>query len=115
VAVSVSVVFPMYNEEGYIRRAVRAAEAALGELGDDWQIVIVDDASTDATAAIAAELARAEPRLELLRNERRRGLSTLSSPRVILGILSEMLAQWPELARGRRASRAAGTPVRQDR
>jgi len=60
----------MYNEEAYVHRAVAAARSALEELGADWQIVIVDDASTDRTGALADELARGEPRLLVLHNER---------------------------------------------
>jgi glycosyltransferase involved in cell wall biosynthesis len=63
VAASVTIVFPMYNEEDYIHRAVRAARAALSEAAPDHEIVIVDDASTDRTGAIADELAAADPRV----------------------------------------------------
>ncbi len=69
-APSISVVFPMWNEEAYIRRAVAAAKDILEGLAQDHEILIVDDASTDATGPIAAELARADPRIRVLTNER---------------------------------------------
>jgi len=65
---SISVVFPMWNEEDYIRRAVAAAKDILREITDDHEIVIVDDASTDQTGAIADELARADPKIRVLHN-----------------------------------------------
>jgi glycosyltransferase involved in cell wall biosynthesis len=65
---SISVVFPMFNEEDYIRRAVRAASAILAEITPDHEIVIVDDASTDRTPQIAEELALADPRIKVVRN-----------------------------------------------
>jgi glycosyltransferase involved in cell wall biosynthesis len=71
---SLSVVFPMWNEQDYIRRAVRAARDVLEAMAADWEIVIVDDASTDATGTIADELARDEPRVKVVHNERNRKL-----------------------------------------
>ena len=69
-APSISVVFPMWNEEAYIRRAVGAAKDILEGFAADHEVIIVDDASTDATATIAAELARADPRIRVLTNAR---------------------------------------------
>jgi len=71
---SISVVLPMYNEEAYIHRAVAAAQAVLGELTQDYEIVIVDDASRDRTGALADELARREPRIRVIHNQRNRTL-----------------------------------------
>jgi glycosyltransferase involved in cell wall biosynthesis len=65
---SVSIVFPMYNEEDYIHRAVRAAWITLREIGEDWEIVIVDDKSTDRTGELAEALAREDPRIRVVRN-----------------------------------------------
>jgi glycosyltransferase involved in cell wall biosynthesis len=71
---SISIVFPMYNEEAYIHRAIRAATAALAEFAPDHEIIVVDDASTDRTGALAEELARADPRIKVVHNERNRKL-----------------------------------------
>jgi len=65
---SLSVVIPMYNEEAYVERSVAAARAALEEMGADWEIVIVDDASTDGTGARADRLAAADPRVRAFHN-----------------------------------------------
>lgn len=68
---SLSVVFPMHNEEAYVSRAVAAARAALTALGtEDYEIIVVDDASTDRTGEIAGELARQDGRIRVLRNQR---------------------------------------------
>jgi glycosyltransferase involved in cell wall biosynthesis len=68
------VVFPKYNEEAYARRAVAAARAVLEGALPDWEIVIVDDASTDGTAAVADALAREDPRVRVIHNPRNRRL-----------------------------------------
>ena len=58
----------MCNEEAYVERSVAAARAALEEMGGDWEIVIVDDASTDGTGARADRLAAADPRVRAIHN-----------------------------------------------
>jgi glycosyltransferase involved in cell wall biosynthesis len=65
---SVSVVMPMYNEEAYVERAVAGARAALEPMGCEWEIVVVNDASTDRTGALADALARSEPRVRVVHN-----------------------------------------------
>ena len=46
----VSVVIPAYNASGYVREA---AESALAQTFDDLEVIVVDDGSTDDTAAVA--------------------------------------------------------------
>jgi len=68
-------VFPMFNEEAYVLRAVEAARAALEAMGGgDHEIIIVNDHSTDATADLALGLARDNPKVRLVNNEGPRGL-----------------------------------------
>jgi glycosyltransferase involved in cell wall biosynthesis len=71
---SISVVFPMYNEEAYLERAVAAAQEVLETFAPDHEIIIVDDASTDRTGELADALARADPRVKVLHNEHNRKL-----------------------------------------
>jgi glycosyltransferase involved in cell wall biosynthesis len=66
----ISVLFPMWNEEAGMRHAVAAAREACEELVCEkevsrWEIVLVDDASTDRTGAIADELAARDPRIRV--------------------------------------------------
>src|SRR5262245_35633107 len=52
---SISVVMPAYNEQDVLPISLREAVDALEEMATDWEIVIVDDGSTDATPRILAE------------------------------------------------------------
>jgi glycosyltransferase involved in cell wall biosynthesis len=71
---SVSLVIPMFNEEENIEHAIERAVAALAGLGCDYEILIVDDASTDASAEVVRRAARANPRIRLLSHEVNRKL-----------------------------------------
>jgi len=55
---SISVCFPVYNEEANIARAVRDVASVLPDLCDRPEIVAVDDASTDGTPAMLEQLKR---------------------------------------------------------
>ena len=55
---TLEVVIPVHNEEAALGRAVEEVTRALDELPWSWQLTIADNASTDATALIARQLAR---------------------------------------------------------
>jgi hypothetical protein len=61
---TVSIITPAYNAEPYLTETV---ESALGQTFRDFEMLIVDDGSTDRTAAIAAGLCRRDSRIRLLR------------------------------------------------
>jgi undecaprenyl-phosphate 4-deoxy-4-formamido-L-arabinose transferase len=58
---AVSVVVPLHNEEATLRELVERVSAVLAARGAGFEIVLVDDGSTDGTAAILADLAAANP------------------------------------------------------
>jgi putative flippase GtrA len=69
---TVDVVVPVYNEQSALKRSIRSLHRYLGsEFPFDWRIVIADNASTDATPAIAAALAADLPGVEVLRMDRK--------------------------------------------
>jgi glycosyltransferase involved in cell wall biosynthesis len=55
--ISLSVFFPCYNEAGNIARVVAQAQEVLPQVSDDYEIIIVNDGSTDGTRESADELA----------------------------------------------------------
>ena len=66
-----TIFFPMWNEEEYLGRAIGAAREACdvliasGEIGD-YELLIVNDASTDATGRLADEMAAVDPRVRVV-------------------------------------------------
>lgn len=66
---SVSMVFPVYNEEAQIVDVVEAAKEALDTIVDDWEIILVDDASTDTTGSLVEELSGKYERVKAYHNE----------------------------------------------
>ena len=60
----ISFVVPAYNEEKYLRPTLEAIHAAARATGEAYEIVVADDASTDATAAIAREMGARVVRVE---------------------------------------------------
>jgi glycosyltransferase involved in cell wall biosynthesis len=73
----IDVVVPVYNEQGGLERSIRNLHRHLRtQMPFSWRIVIADNASTDATPAVAAALARELRGVSVLRLERKgRGLA----------------------------------------
>ncbi|HEX7133354.1 MAG TPA: glycosyltransferase [Iamia sp.] len=69
-----------WNHAPLLERSVRSAQAALdllaadGQDGEQGEILILDDASTDATPAVAAALAAEDPRIRVIRSDENLGL-----------------------------------------
>jgi glycosyltransferase involved in cell wall biosynthesis len=71
--VELSVVIPVYDEEGNVDGLYAALRAALDELGRSFEIIVVDDGSRDDTFARLARVAAADSRLRLVRLRRNYG------------------------------------------
>ncbi len=64
--VSISVFFPCYNEEANIRRTVERTLDVLAGLAADFEVIIVDDGSSDATGKIADQIARGNEKVKVV-------------------------------------------------
>lgn len=62
-----SVVVPAFNESARIFRTLNDIREELNRLEGDAELIVVDDGSTDQTAAIVAEVGRTDPRVKLVR------------------------------------------------
>ena len=88
-----SIVVPLYNEEESLPLLVEKLLAALRPLGRSFELVLVDDGSSDRTAAVLRELAATTPELVAVRSLEPSSTSTSSKLR----------------PRGRRAARSFST------
>ncbi len=67
---SVSFVFPMFNEAANISQTIRRASSLAREICGDYEIIVVDDASTDGCGDIVEEIASEDPRVKSIRLKR---------------------------------------------
>jgi len=70
---ALSIIVPFYNEEDSIGPLHAALVAALEPLGLSFEMIFVDDGSRDATLERAIEVARADPRVRVVRFRQNRG------------------------------------------
>jgi len=69
----VSFFFPAYNEEANVEFMISEASALLSTLGVPWEVIVVDDGSTDATARLTLEAAQKTPGVRLVSHGRNLG------------------------------------------
>jgi glycosyltransferase involved in cell wall biosynthesis len=86
----ISAVLPAYNEEGNIVICLRTAIAALERLTNgNWEIVVVDDGSRDATATLVKKEFADEPRVRTISHGKNLGYG-----RALTTGLSQSLGYW---------------------
>jgi len=77
-----SVVIPAYNEEERLGGTLQRVDAYLASRGSPFEVIVVDDGSSDGTVRVAGEFASAHGNVRVIRNgsNRGKGFSTSSSP-----------------------------------
>lgn len=71
-APAVSVVMPAYNCEKYIEAAIRSV---ISQTFTDWELIVIDDGSSDSTREIIDRLAAEDSRILSLPNEKNMGVA----------------------------------------
>ena len=71
--VGLTVFFPAYNDSGTIASLVIAAVQTASRLTPDFEVLVINDGSTDATAEIIDELSRIYPQVRAIHHEKNRG------------------------------------------
>ena len=87
---SVSLVCWAYNEEDSIEAYLRRATLLMEETVEDYEVVLIDDGSTDRTYEIASAFQKTNPRLKIFQNERNLNVG-ISSRRAIQRASKEFL------------------------
>lgn len=62
----ISIVLPVYNGERFLRASI---DSVIAQTYRNWELLVVDDCSTDSTAAIVDEYVQRDPRIKYFRNE----------------------------------------------
>lgn len=70
---SISVFFPCYNDAKSIGRLVLDAQKTLNGLTEDWEIIVVNDGSTDDSLTVLEKLRRRCPRLRIINHLQNKG------------------------------------------
>jgi glycosyltransferase involved in cell wall biosynthesis len=64
----ISVVFPALNESAVIERTLDNALMHLHKLGEPFEVIVVDNASSDNTVALVEEISRTHPEVRVIRH-----------------------------------------------
>ncbi len=72
-SLSISAFFPCYNDGGTIASMVALMDMTLRQITEDYEIIIIDDGSTDHARSVLKELESHYPRLRLVFHEKNRG------------------------------------------
>jgi glycosyltransferase involved in cell wall biosynthesis len=72
--VSISVIVPVYNEQASIEMVIEEAVATLDEIGREYEILVIDDGSNDATGEIVDRMAHRYKRVTAIHHKENKGL-----------------------------------------
>ena len=70
---TLSIFFPAYNEEDNIALVVKEALKIAPQVSEDFEVIVVDDGSSDRTAQVVREISKEFPQVRLVSHGKNRG------------------------------------------
>lgn len=70
---SLSVFLPTYNEEGSIKNVVLKTKTVLQKISNNWEIIVVNDGSTDKTRSIVENICKIDNRIKIINHDKNKG------------------------------------------
>jgi glycosyltransferase involved in cell wall biosynthesis len=71
---SISVVYPVYNEESYVKLTIEQTLETISKITNDFEIIVINDASSDNTLGLLREYSRDNSKIKIYCNEANRKL-----------------------------------------
>lgn len=71
-----SIVIPMKNEEDNVRELIEELEPVMHSVGEPWELIIIEDGSTDNTKSILVEMKTTRPHLKIISFDHNYGQSS---------------------------------------
>jgi glycosyltransferase involved in cell wall biosynthesis len=68
----ISIIIPVYNHEKFIRSTI---ESVISQTYNNWELLVVDDCSTDSSWKIIQEYEKKDSRIKAFKNEENKGLT----------------------------------------
>lgn len=85
----VSFIMPAFNVEAYIGRAIESIQR---QDFTNWELIVVDDCSTDNTVEVVEKIAAAEPRIRLIKRDENSGGAILPRKQAVEAAKSVLIA-----------------------
>lgn len=76
---TLSVIVPFYNEHGNLEETITRLRHVLGEIGIGWELLLIDNRSTDGSFEVAKQAAKSDSRIKVIRFSRNFGPSVEAS------------------------------------
>ena len=72
-APTLSIILPSYNENQSVRTVLKAVRMAVEDIAPDYEIIVINDGSTDTTAGVVEQVQMRNPRIRCITHSSRQG------------------------------------------